>query len=127
MNSAIGGNGSEGESGCAQPLELTSSPIGVHPSLAVSRRGALTRESLEKLIKNPIFDSVSGRIGSFVVATNSKTGKISIRANSTKPRPTQGQRAQQRRFKRAAAYSNRVLADPEKRVKPSPGAMPGRL
>jgi hypothetical protein len=87
MNSATGGDGSEGESGCAPQAESTSSPIGVHSRpLTVSRRRALTRESLEKLINNPIFGSISGSIGGFVVATNSKTGKMSVRDKSTRKR-----------------------------------------
>jgi hypothetical protein len=80
-----------------------------------------TKEWVEKEVLPHIpltmFNAISGSIGGVTFVTSSD-GKISVRdrPGKRKGKPNRRQKAQQTRFKRAAAYAKKVLADPDTRA-----------
>src|SRR5882724_9522630 len=77
-----------------------------------------TQEQLEKAFarRNPILSEVNGRFAGFNLRTD-KNGQIHVRKPQRRPWLTDTQRAIQARFKDAAAYMRKALADPGKRLR----------
>ena len=72
---------------------------------------------MAKVMLDPLFSGMSGRMGDFVFRT-SKNGQVTVSRRPRKPvaAPSEAQKANRQRFVKANNYARAALADPDLRA-----------